>query len=126
MTLSANQSIGYLKQVYPTSGAVYGWLSDFAHWLPDHHQLFVSFDGNRYSYTKASAEFRAVSLAHILLLLDICFAVFDRLPPDGKTKIAFSAARKFKKRRVTKKWILEIHKVTEGRFQTLIPVHLIP
>jgi hypothetical protein len=126
MALGARQSIRYLRQVYPTSGALYGWLSDFAHWLPDHHRLFVGFDGRRYNYTQASAKFRAVSLAHILLLLDICLAIFEKLPPNGKPRATFTANGVFKKRRSTRKWILEIHSVTQGRFKSMIPLHLFP
>jgi hypothetical protein len=126
MTLGARQSIKYLKQVYPTSGSVYGWLSDFAHWLPDHHQLFVEFDGGRYQYVKASGAFKAISLAHILLLLDTCLAVYERIPPVGTPRTTFTATGAFRKRRHTKTCLTDIHRVAQGRYKAMVPLHLLP
>ncbi|MGJ4950217.1 hypothetical protein [Bradyrhizobium sp. HKCCYLS20291] len=75
VNLKAQSCISLLKEVYPTAGKVYGYLSTFSHWGHAIHEQFIQVESEQVSVLNASVRYRAMSLGLCLTILDIFLSV---------------------------------------------------
>ena len=108
LDLRVKSCVKKLDSIYPTAGRVYGFLSDFAHWHPKHHHLFLFVEGSQWGYVTASSEHRAIALCYVLLAADMHLALIEAIHHDSvKEYVVLSESIKgqFKKNRSTRKLV---------------------
>jgi len=106
--LDAKKCIKKLGGIYPTSGRIYGFLSEFAHWNPRHHYLFLLIEDSRWAYIKASSEYKAIALCYVLLAVDIHLALIETIYykfVKEHVVLSKSVKGRFKKNRPTRKLV---------------------
>jgi hypothetical protein len=86
--LKAQQCIPYLKNIYSTSGLIYGYLSKFTHWGHSIHGVFLNFEEDKAGIIYASVKYRAISLSLIVLLVDIFVASLSHIYGPRSREIA--------------------------------------
>ena len=79
ISLKSQNCISTLKNIYKTSGKIYGYLSRFTHWGYVVHRQFLTADKRRIAVFKASVRYRAMSLALYLVILDILVEVIREM-----------------------------------------------
>jgi hypothetical protein len=84
MALSAQSCITNMKDVYPTAGKLYGYLSTFSHWGHVIHGHFLDFNTQEpgVGVLTASVRYRAMALALCIVILDAVVEVVRRLYSD--------------------------------------------
>jgi hypothetical protein len=85
--LKASRCIKKLNGFYRSSGEIYGYLSTFSHWSQIIHKEFVDILDNRAVVFKASVNFRAISLALCLVILDMMVEVVRYLYQENGEEI---------------------------------------
>lgn len=81
IALKAQSCISELKNVYPTAGKLYGYLSTFSHWGHVIHGQFLDITPQQIGVLKASVRYRAMALALCLVILDVFVEVVRKLYP---------------------------------------------
>ena len=90
VALKARSCISQMKDVYPTAGKLYGYLSTFSHWGHLIHGHFLDFNTQEagVSVLTASVRYRALALALCIVILDAVVEVVRKLYSDrGNTLI---------------------------------------
>jgi hypothetical protein len=82
VALKAPSCISEMKNVYKTTGKLYGYLSRFAHWGHVVHGQFLSVDPHQVAVLNASVRYRAMALALCLIVLDVLIEVVRKLYPE--------------------------------------------
>ena len=81
--LKAQSCISEMKDVYPTAGRLYGYLSTFSHWGHLIHGHFLDFNhhepGGGVGVLSASVRYRAMALALCIVILDAIVEVARKL-----------------------------------------------
>lgn len=77
--LKAQSCISEIKNVYPTAGKLYGYLSTFSHWGHLIHGHFLDFSNQEVGVLTASVRYRAMGLALCIVILDAVVEVARRL-----------------------------------------------
>jgi len=77
--LEAQSCISSLKKTYGSSGRLYGYLSQFAHWGHAIHGNFIEIDKGKVSVLEASTQYRAISLSLCLVILDVYVEVIRKI-----------------------------------------------
>jgi hypothetical protein len=77
--LKAQSCISELKNVYATSGKIYGYLSTFSHWGHVIHGHFLDITPQQIGVLNASVRYRAMALALCLVILDVFVEVVRKL-----------------------------------------------
>jgi hypothetical protein len=83
-SLRAQSCISEIKDVYPTAGKLYGYLSTFSHWGHLIHGHFLDFNTQEtgVGVLTASVRYRAMALGLCIVILDAVVEVVRKLYPD--------------------------------------------
>jgi hypothetical protein len=73
--LNAQRCLSKLKAAYPKAGEIYGYLSEFSHWRFVVHSSFLKIEGERVGVLSVSCQYRAMSLALSVVVLDLFIEV---------------------------------------------------
>lgn len=111
LKLNALNCIKPFCNIYPTAGRIYGFLSDFAHWNPKYHHLFVDSQDSTWAYIKASCKYKAIALCYVLLAVDMQLALVEKIYcASVKEHIILNKSKKgqFKKNRPTRRLVQKV------------------